>query len=64
MKNSLTLTIVIIMFSSVLCFAQETVLYKQIDSTKLFLEIYYPNNMGEGKEYPATISFHWSFFLA
>lgn len=53
-KNILTLFVVIFSLFSA---AQETVLYKEIDSTKLFLEIYYPDNMEEGKEHPAIIFF-------
>ena len=55
MKN--TSILVVLIFSSFLSCAQDTVLYKKIDSTKLFLELYYPDNMVKGKEYPAMIFF-------
>jgi len=37
--------------------AQEKTLYKQIDSTQLFLEVYYPENAEIGKNYPAMVFF-------
>lgn len=55
MKNILIFVTVIL--SILFSHAQETVLYKEIDSTQLFLELYYPDDMEEGKEYPAIIFF-------
>lgn len=37
--------------------AQDTVLYKQIDSTQLFLELRYPENMDTSQQYPAIVFF-------
>ena len=39
------------------CFAQEEILYKQIDTTRLFLELYSPANMDSTKKYPAMVFF-------
>jgi acetyl esterase len=51
------LVLIVPFFLGVSCFAQEQVLYKEIDSTRLFLEIYYPESMDKAKEYPAIIFF-------
>lgn len=40
-----------------ICSAQEQFLYKQIDTTKLFLEVYHPENIDSSKSYPAMIFF-------
>lgn len=37
--------------------AQEVILYKEIDTTKLFLEVHYPENLDESKKYPALVFF-------
>ena len=37
--------------------AQEKILYKTIDSTKLYLEVYYPDQFKKNKTYPAIIFF-------
>lgn len=42
-------------FSS--CIAQERILYKQIDTTKLLIEIHRPPNMDAAKKYPAMVFF-------
>lgn len=38
-------------------FAQEKIVYKQIDSTKLFMEMYAPKKINSTKKYPAIIFF-------
>lgn len=38
-------------------FSQQKQLYKQIDSTKLFLEVYTPTNIDSTKKYPAIVFF-------
>lgn len=50
------MVIVIIMKSS-MGFAQEKTLYKQIDTTKLFLEVYYPLQLEVNKPHPAMVFF-------
>jgi len=37
--------------------AQELVLYKQIDTTRLFLELRYPDNFDKANKYPAMVFF-------
>jgi acetyl esterase len=39
------------------CCAQEQLLYKEIDSTRLFLEIHYPENMDKTRSYPGMVLF-------
>lgn len=39
------------------CFSQEQILYKQIDSTKLFMEVHYPEKIDTSKTYPAMVFF-------
>ena len=36
-------------------YSQQRILYKQIDSTKLFMEVYYPDSMSNTKIYPAMV---------
>ena len=48
------------MISIVACshvYSQEQILYKQIDTTKLFIEIHYPEHMDASKTYPAMVFF-------
>lgn len=49
----ITFLIIVLSFSS--SFSQDILLYKQIDSTKLYLEVYYPENMDTTKVYPAMV---------
>ena len=58
MLNKLFIILVISsLFTYSICFAQQEVLYKQIDTTKLFLEIHYPHKMDTTKEYAAMVFF-------
>ncbi|MBM1108237.1 alpha/beta hydrolase [Aurantibacter crassamenti] len=58
MKFKLLFTIVLFaIINSSNCIAQEKTLYKEIDSTKLFLETYYPAELEANKSYPAMIFF-------
>ncbi len=53
-KKGLTLLLIsLIMGSSI--YAQERVQYKQIDTTELFMEIYYPEKIDSTKNYPAIV---------
>ncbi|MEZ4827918.1 MAG: alpha/beta hydrolase [Bacteroidia bacterium] len=38
-------------------YAQDSVLYKQIDSARLFMDVYYPGNIDTAKKYPAMVFF-------
>jgi len=38
-------------------YAQEQVLYKQVDTTKLFMEVHYPDTISRGNNYPAIVFF-------
>nr|WP_299384196.1 alpha/beta hydrolase [Allomuricauda sp.] len=47
----------ITMCCQIMVSAQEKVLYKQVDTTQLYLEIHYPETFEEGKTYPAMVFF-------
>ena len=40
------------------CTSQNLIQYKQIDSLKLYLELFSPENMNPGVKYPAMVFFH------
>ncbi|MHB9142516.1 MAG: alpha/beta hydrolase [Paludibacter sp.] len=56
-KKGLITLLVCFIFSCSFCFAQNQILYKQIDTTKLYLEIRYPDNFNKKNEYPAVVFF-------
>jgi acetyl esterase len=39
------------------CFSQEKILYKQIDTTKLFMKVYSPEKIDNKQKYPAIVFF-------
>ena len=45
------------LFATTNCFSQEQILYKQIDTTKLSMKIYYPENIDKTQQYPAIVFF-------
>ena len=49
--------LVSVCFLGINCFAQQEVLYKQIDTTKLYLEVHSPTKLDSTKKYPAIIFF-------
>ena len=51
------LTLLIMLIACSLGYSQEQIVYKQIDSTKLFMEVYLPETMEKGKKYPAMVFF-------
>lgn len=56
--NTIRLVILLsILLSSSICSAQEQFLYKQIDTTKLYLEVYNPAHIDSSKTYPAMVFF-------
>lgn len=58
MKSSrlFTLTISVLLITSI-CAAQELVLYKQVDTTKLYLEVHKPEHFDNSQSYPAMVFF-------
>jgi len=56
-KFQLISVLIILVFNSSICLAQEQILYKQIDTTQLFIEIYYPEKMDTVQKYPAMVFF-------
>jgi acetyl esterase/lipase len=51
------LLLLFLVCTSLYNFSQEKVLYKQIKDVKLFLEVYYPENIDTTKKYPAMVFF-------
>ena len=49
--------LVFLLFTTNLAFAQELFLYKKIDTTQLFMEVHYPEQMKPEKDYPALVFF-------
>lgn len=58
MKKIFSLLIFTLLFFTRLhLYGQELILYKEIDTTQLFLEVIYPDQMDQTKDYPALIFF-------
>lgn len=51
------LLIVYIVLINAVCFAQEQFLFKQVDTTQLFVEVFYPENLDSTTSYPAMVFF-------
>lgn len=51
------LTLLMMLIACSFGYSQEQIVYKQIDSTKLFMEVYLPETMEKGKKYPAMVFF-------
>jgi len=47
--------LILIMSTFSICSAQTQVMYKQIDTTSLYMEIYNPDKLEAGKDYPAMV---------
>jgi acetyl esterase len=56
-KSSVFKLLLVILFFTTSCFSQEQILYKQIDTTKLFMKVYYPENIDKTQQYPAIVFF-------
>jgi acetyl esterase len=56
-KKHFLILLIASLFTNSHCFSQEKVLYKEIDSTKLFMKVYYPEKMDKTQKYPAMIFF-------
>lgn len=57
MRKKLTTLIIFLILDISFCLAQNQILYKQIDTTKLYLEIRYPGNFNKSNKYPAMVFF-------
>ena len=55
-KYFLSIVMITIIYSTI-CSAQEQIKYKQIDTTILFMEVYYPEQVDSSKIYPAMVFF-------
>lgn len=51
------LTLLISIFAYSFCYSQEQILYKQIDSTELFMEVYHPEIIDTAKKHSAMVFF-------
>ena len=54
-KKQIFSVITIVILSCSNCFTQEQILYKQVDSTKLFMEVYKPETSNTAKKHPAMV---------
>lgn len=52
-----TSIVFLFLFPTIVTFAQKEVLYKQVDTTKLFLEIHTPEQLDSTRKYPAMVFF-------
>lgn len=57
MYRNYILTLLISLIAYSFGYSQEQISYKQIDSTKLFMEVYYPETIEKEKKYPAMVFF-------
>jgi acetyl esterase/lipase len=56
LKKYFTLLFFLVFYVPI-CWAQETILYKQIDTTKLFVDVYYPEKKDLSITHPTIIFF-------
>ena len=57
-RKLLITTLIIALSACSTAFSQEQIVYKQIDTTTLSMEIYYPEGMDEARNYPAMVFFY------
>lgn len=57
LKKQLIPILLILLFAYSSGYSQDRVLYKQVDTTKLYLDIYYPEAIKPGEKYPAMVFF-------
>ena len=57
MKKTFIFILLATLFASSSCFSQEKILYKQIDTTKLFMKVYSPEKIDNKQKYPAIVFF-------
>lgn len=56
-KTSIFILLLATFFTTNSCFSQEQILYKKIDTTKLFMKVYYPEKRDKTQQYPAIVFF-------
>lgn len=56
-KTSIFILLLATLFATTSCFSQEKILYKQIDTTQLFMKVYYPEKRDKTQQYPAIVFF-------
>lgn len=54
-RKYIIILFVILISTCSLGYSQEQILYKQVDTTQLFMDVYYPKNMDKSTKYPAII---------
>lgn len=57
MKKTSIFILLATLFAATSCFSQEKILYKQIDTTKLFMKVYYPEKINKTQQCPAIVFF-------
>ncbi len=57
LKKKITTLFAFLFLASLYTNSQEKILYKQIDTTKLVMEVYYPEKLDKTKDYPAIVFF-------
>ncbi len=57
MNKKPTPLLLILLFACSYGFSQEQILYKHVDTTNLYLEVYYPEKLDTAKDYPAIVFF-------
>lgn len=55
--TSISICLIVLLVSVTISSAQEVFRYKTIDTTELFMEVHYPEQMNPSKEYPALVFF-------
>lgn len=56
-KKHIITAVLLLLFANSNCFSQEKILYKQIDTTHLFMELYYPVALDTTQKHPAMVFF-------
>jgi acetyl esterase len=56
-KASFFILLLTTLLTTTSCFSQEQILYKQIDTTKLFMKVYSPEKINKTQQYPAIVFF-------
>ncbi len=56
-RKQLILILLILLLAYSSGYSQDRVLYKQVDTSKLYMDIYYPEAITPGEKYPAMVFF-------
>ncbi|MEN8124686.1 MAG: alpha/beta hydrolase [Bacteroidota bacterium] len=56
-SKNILIILLISLFAYSFSFSQEQILYKQLDTTNLYMEVYHPENIDTAKKYPVVVFF-------